>query len=381
MNVDDLTATLNNLRARAVSPEAEAISEADTRAVFIEPLLHALGYEGLGDIQREYTVKASGERIDYVLKINGRPTLAVEAKSLLTELVDKHAAQLVQYAAVEGIEWCLLTNGRELRVYNATLGGDLSAKHVADLDLLEPEQDETVDVLSLLSKEGLDHPDRLQDWMKRTIVDRALRMFLLNPGAAIVQELALKVGSATGFDVTPEDVSRWSARVLAPAPTPVPATSDPRPKHSQIDAAVSYWLLPAGPAAGVPPVEELRRWLGAGIWGMGRSTPGRKWMQKEDLVCFYATGVGVVASAQLAGLPDELVTAEEWPEATPMGGEVFKVPLQDIRWLAEPMPVDEQLRSQLDAFQDKKPSPIWSWFVQTTRKLSERDFNLLIGRS
>ena len=114
---------------------------------------------------------------------------------------------------------------------------------------------------------------------------------------------------------------------------------------------------------------------------MGRSTPNRKWMRENDLVCFYATSVGVVASARLTSLPDELVTAEEWPEPTPMEGEVFKVPLEDVRWLEQPLAIDDGVRRKLDAFTDKKPSPVWAWFVQTTRKLSEHDFLLLTGRS
>lgn len=378
MTLHNLAATLNNLRARAVSPEAEAISEADTRAVFIEPLLHALGYEGLGDIQREYTVKASGERIDYVLKINGRPTAAVEAKSFGTELVDKHAAQLVQYAAIAGIEWCLLTNGREVRVYNANLQGDLTAKHIADFDLLTEEQ-EVLDVLSLLSKEGLQDQDKLREWMRKALVDRTLRLVLLNPASPPVQQLASATSSATGFELDAEEVTRWFARVLAPAETPAPPPTRGQPKQLIGKAGISYWLLPARPAAdGADPVQELHRWLDVRMWGMGRSTAGRKRMQEGDYVCFYGTGVGVVAWAMVAERSVELVTAEEWPEPTPMKGEVFKVSLRDIHWLAEPVSIDEHMRGSLDAFRGKSSS-IWSWFVQTTSQLSEHDFRLLTG--
>ncbi len=114
---------------------------------------------------------------------------------------------------------------------------------------------------------------------------------------------------------------------------------------------------------------------------MGRSTPNRKSMGERDHVCFYATSVGVVAWGRLASLPDELVTAEEWPEPTPMEGEVFKVPLEDVHWLERALTIDDDVRRRLDAFADKKQSPNWAWFVQTTRRLSEHDFLLLTGRS
>ena len=124
---EHIAGALATLKKRASDPNIGRISEAATKSLLIEPLVRAMGFEGLADIEWEYFVKASNEHIDYVLKVDGRPTIAVEAKPFGTELAEKHAAQLVQY---EGIEWCLLTNGRHLRIYNAGLKGDLAAKHL-----------------------------------------------------------------------------------------------------------------------------------------------------------------------------------------------------------------------------------------------------------
>ena len=72
------------------------------------------------------------------------PLLAIEAKPLQTDLTDKHAAQLIQYCAVEGIEWAALTNGRELQFFNTFLKPDLAAKRVLRLDLLAFNSDDGV---------------------------------------------------------------------------------------------------------------------------------------------------------------------------------------------------------------------------------------------
>ncbi|MEX1252721.1 MAG: hypothetical protein WEE64_00120 [Dehalococcoidia bacterium] len=101
INREGLTATLSILRQTAASSNVEGISEAATRSVFVEPILRAMGFDGLEDIAWEYHVKASNEHIDYVLKVGGRPAVAVEAKSFGTHLADKHAAKLVQYAVVK----------------------------------------------------------------------------------------------------------------------------------------------------------------------------------------------------------------------------------------------------------------------------------------
>jgi hypothetical protein len=128
--------TLDEVKAFLAQEHPPKLSEADTKASFVEPLIKALGWEGLGAVTREYYVRNSQEFIDYVLKGPSGPLVAIEAKAVQIDLADKHAAQLVQYCAVEGIEWAALTNGRELQVFNAFLKGDLAAKRVLRLDLL-----------------------------------------------------------------------------------------------------------------------------------------------------------------------------------------------------------------------------------------------------
>src|SRR5690348_6876379 len=70
------------------------LSEADTKANFIEPVLSALGWTGIGVVVREYYVKNSQEFIDYVMSDKGKPLLAIEAKALQADLTEKASAQL-----------------------------------------------------------------------------------------------------------------------------------------------------------------------------------------------------------------------------------------------------------------------------------------------
>src|SRR5690606_7603466 len=140
--------TLSELKTFLAQESVPRLSEADTKAYFIEPILAALGWVGIGVVRREYYVRNSQEFIDYVLfdpDSHGsqvRPVLAIEAKALQTELTEKNAAQLIQYCAVEGIEWAALTNARELQLFNTFLRPDLAAKRVMRLDLLAFNSDE-----------------------------------------------------------------------------------------------------------------------------------------------------------------------------------------------------------------------------------------------
>jgi len=48
---------------------------------------------------------------DYVLNVDGRPFILIEAKGLRTELDEKQARQVLSSAAVETVRWCALTRG------------------------------------------------------------------------------------------------------------------------------------------------------------------------------------------------------------------------------------------------------------------------------
>ena len=109
--------------ATALIERNPTMSEANTIATLIEPLLEVLGWNirDPDEVQRGYQVHI-GDRMEYVdiaLKINNRPIIFIEAKAVDTSLQDHLAEQPIKYANAEGVSWCVLTNGRELGIYNA----------------------------------------------------------------------------------------------------------------------------------------------------------------------------------------------------------------------------------------------------------------------
>lgn len=378
--------TLTKVKQFLAQEKPPKLSEADTKAVFIERYITALGYEGLEDVVREYYVKNSQEFIDYVLRAGGEPVLAIEAKPLQTDLTDKHAAQLIQYGAVEGLEWCALTNARALWLFNTYLKGDQQQKLVVKLDLLgfntDDEFDAIFDQLWLLSKASLSSPTAINSWMEQRRLDQGLRALLLNPHSSAVQALVADLAKTAGVHASPESVVQWVRGQLVPnisvVPTPVEAAPVYQPKPPAPDAGPRYWLMPCGRAQdGAKPVEQLHRWLNAGFWGFYKTTRYRQQLQAGDYVCFYVGKPGVVATARIAGPADALVSAVEWPEPTPLDHEVYKVPLRDIVWLPAPRPIDKDVRAKFDAFQGKSLDANSGWLVQTTYGLTAHDFEVI----
>jgi predicted type IV restriction endonuclease len=76
-------------------------NEANTRALLIDPILAALGWNlfDIDEVEREFRVY-DGTFLDYALRVEGKPRLFVEAKSMNKGLADKtFIAQTVNYAS------------------------------------------------------------------------------------------------------------------------------------------------------------------------------------------------------------------------------------------------------------------------------------------
>lgn len=141
--------------------------------------------------------------------------------------------------------------------------------------------------------------------------------------------------------------------------------------------ASAYYLLPAADSEdGMPVIENLHRWLDKELWGLGQRTGYRKSFAAGDHLCFYAVRIGIVAEAVIVSGSFELSRKEN-----PSTVEVqYAIRLKQVHWLKEPVELTVEMRGQLGAFQGRDPNKGWAWFVQGTSKLTENDFNLLIGK-
>ena len=119
--MDRLVETIESMRGKFDRLRRHSLKETPTRTIVIDPLLDALGWDvrDPDEVQLEYPT-VDGKSVDYALKINRKPVLLVEAKALDDPLDNvKSTAQVVGYAANDGIAWCVLTNGIKWKVYRS----------------------------------------------------------------------------------------------------------------------------------------------------------------------------------------------------------------------------------------------------------------------
>ena len=388
---------LQQVKDRVAQPGGMKVNEATTRAHFINPLLDGLGYSSIEDVEYEYYLPDGKQFLDYRLKVGGEYRVSVEAKALDVSLTDTHGAQVIQYTSVTGDEWAVVTNARQWRLYHSFVKGPLADKLVQSVDLIGWETDQqfaaVFEQLWLVSRESFETSDGPASWLNKRRIDQVLSQSLTDPGSTETKYLRKRLADQ-GIAVSADEVALWfKARTEGPVATPQPAAPASAPpvvaappqkaatKVSKSKDEPGFWLIPAGRMHGLSAEDHLRLWLAKGFWGFWEQTPGRKAVKAGDQLCFYtAKQHQVLAFGRVTGPPDTPVTAAEWPEPTPPTQLTFKVPLEDVTWLSEPVTVDVALRARLDAFAGRDPSGPWAWLVQTSRRLSEGDFLRLTGR-
>ncbi len=109
------------------------LDESATRLMVNFFLTGVLGYVELDDIKTEYNIR--GEYADYVIQLARKKHIVIEVKSIQLDLNDRHLRQSLSYAANEGIDWIMLFNGRQLRLYRVLFGKPISYHLVFEFDL------------------------------------------------------------------------------------------------------------------------------------------------------------------------------------------------------------------------------------------------------
>lgn len=170
-----LAEALEGVRQRIRRIGTKSMNEENTKATLIEPVLRALGWdtEDLDEVQREYRVKTRDKPVDYALFSMRTVRLFIEAKALGENLDDRRwASQIMGYATVAGVEWIVLTNGNEYRIYNAHAPVAVEDKLLRRVSVMDSQPAQ--ETLELLAKPRLEE-NRIEVLWRAHFVDRQVR--------------------------------------------------------------------------------------------------------------------------------------------------------------------------------------------------------------
>jgi predicted type IV restriction endonuclease len=130
------------------------VNEADTVTIIKDMLASIFGYDKYTEVTSEYAIR--GTYCDLATKIDGRIATLIEVKAVGIELKDQHVKQAVDYAANQGVDWVLLTNGVVWKVYHIRFTKPIEQELVVDINFLDlnAKSEASIDLLFLWCKEG-----------------------------------------------------------------------------------------------------------------------------------------------------------------------------------------------------------------------------------
>jgi hypothetical protein len=111
------------------------VSEADTTKLVLDLLQDVFGYDKYTEIRSQEEVK--GGYCDLVVRLEAAPQdqFIIEVKAIGLELTDAHVKQAIDYAANKGVDWAILTNGRDWHVYKVLFEKPIGNERVLEVDL------------------------------------------------------------------------------------------------------------------------------------------------------------------------------------------------------------------------------------------------------
>ncbi|WP_181393103.1 type I restriction enzyme HsdR N-terminal domain-containing protein [Stenotrophomonas sp. HMWF023] len=147
--------TVRSLVSVAVSHKTKDVSEADTVTLVKDMLADIFGYDKYNELTSEQQIR--GTFCDLAVKIDGKIRVLIEVKAAAISLNETHLRQAINYGAHEGIEWIVLTNALEWRLYRIKFGQPIeyelvSSFCIADVNLKNEEDQRK---LFLLCREGI----------------------------------------------------------------------------------------------------------------------------------------------------------------------------------------------------------------------------------
>jgi hypothetical protein len=149
-----IVAGLKRFQPILASAKARDVGESDTVTIITDMLAEIFGYDKYSEITSEYAIR--GTYCDLAIKLEGTLQTLIEVKAIGIDLKDAHVKQAVDYAANQGVDWVLLTNGITWRVYRIVFAKPIDHELVIDIDFcaLNSRTASDVELLYLWCKEG-----------------------------------------------------------------------------------------------------------------------------------------------------------------------------------------------------------------------------------
>jgi len=130
------------------------VNESDTVTILADILQDVFGYDKYTDITSEHAIR--GTYVDLAIKHDGKLILLIEVKAVNTDLKEAFVKQAVDYATNQGVDWVILTNGINWKVFKILFTKPIEHELLYEFNfqLLNPKDEEHLDMLFMIAKES-----------------------------------------------------------------------------------------------------------------------------------------------------------------------------------------------------------------------------------
>ncbi len=197
---------LRKYKSVAQKARTNGAKESDTRMIVSSIVSDALGWDAFDNLTGEYRIK--GSFADFVIRKDGKHFLIIEVKAISSKLSDKHLYQAVSYAASEGVEWVILTNGAEWQLHRVLFNKPVEHELVFEVSLLDEQMKpkEKTDLLYLLTPEA-QRKDELEVFYQRMRALSANNIAKLMLSESVLTKLRAEIKSDSGNRIALDELA------------------------------------------------------------------------------------------------------------------------------------------------------------------------------
>ncbi len=179
------------------------VNESDTVAVLSDIFGEVLGYDKYVEVTSEVAIR--GTFCDLALKVDDKVQFLIEVKAIGITLKESHMKQACDYGANHGVQWIVLTNGIEWKIYRIRFEQPIDYDLVCTFDFLSlnPRSEKDQECLFLLTKEALGKKAREDFYEKVQSVNRYVvgNIIMAEPVVSVVRRELRKLADGMKIDI------------------------------------------------------------------------------------------------------------------------------------------------------------------------------------
>jgi predicted type IV restriction endonuclease len=202
---DRIAKGLRKFRGVVERSRAANANESDTRAIVSAVAVELLGWDRFTDLSGEVI---NGAYADFCLRHDNQLLAIIEVKAVTTKLHTKHVRQAVSYAASEGIDWVILTNGDDWHLYRVLFGKPITQDLVFGISITDEDTKPKAksELLYLLSHEA-QRKNELEQYYDKKAALSAPSIVKALLSASMLTKLRSEMRAATGYRVPIDELA------------------------------------------------------------------------------------------------------------------------------------------------------------------------------